>query len=222
MDNRRFRSCEQVFAISEFVIWKWTGQRVRPAPPAGPLCGSSAPPTDGLVRPEEGATRDKLARSAAWHAFSGGLAGQRCIPPGGPLTCCVTAWRAIICRIYVPPGDAFPTGLPRVSGRGPCVSARRVPGVSRPECRGVSAGVAWRFRRGSVAFPPGWRGVSAGVARRSGRRRVRAAARSRRGCPSGPGAEAQPPASSQACDPFPDGRPAAGLIQQYARPAVSR
>ena len=72
-----------------------------------------------------------------------------------------------------PPGcRPFPAG-PCVSALGRGVSARRVPRVS-PR-------VPWRYRRSMVAFPPG-------VPRCFRRTAVRAAGRSRRGRPYGPGA----------------------------------
>jgi hypothetical protein len=81
---------------------------------------------------------------------------------GWPLTCSVTVWRAVICRVYAPPRCAVCRGFPAGAMR------------FRPRGRGVSAPRPWRFRPpGCRAFPPQcrgvsleWRGVSGGMPRR--------------------------------------------------------
>jgi hypothetical protein len=172
MDNRRFRCCEQVFAISELVIWKWVGQPVRAAPPDGPLCGSSARPLTASSAPERGTTGDTLTRPRR-----PACAQRRVGQPAAR-----SDRRAADLRRYLLAGDDLPhlrryvtpfhAGMPPVSGRGPW---RFRPGGPR-----VSPGVPWRFPRGAVAFPPGCRGVSAGCRGLSAGRRARAAAPSRR------------------------------------------
>ena len=154
MDNRRFRCCEQVFAISELVIWKWVGQSVRAAPPDGPLCGSSARPLTASSAPERGTTGDTLTRPRR-----PACAQRRVGQPAAR-----SDRRAADLRRYLLAGDDLPhlrryvtpfhAGMPPVSGRGPW---RFRPGGPR-----VSPGVPWRFPpgcrgvsgRGAVAFPP--------------------------------------------------------------------
>jgi hypothetical protein len=133
---------------------RWAAVRpVRPAP-------------HGLVRRKEGAIRTPTPRPPPGVRSAASSASQRRFPPRGQLTCGVTIWRAMICRIY-PPCDAFPAGLPRICGR---AAARFRPG--RP-WRFRPAGNA-RFPGRAVAFPPGYPGVSAG--RRHGPPRVPGAA----------------------------------------------
>ncbi len=199
MDNRRFRCCEQVFAISELVIWKWVGRSVRPPRQLGRCAARPPRPLTASSAPERGTTRDTLARPAARHALSGGLAGQRRVPPGGPLTCGVTSRRTMICRIYAPPRYA-------VSRRD---AARFRPGATRfrPGAVAFPPGGCRAFPPSAVALPPGYRGVSAGVPR-CFRRTAGAGGRAfPERPPLRPRRRSPPPASSQACDPFPGGRP---------------
>jgi hypothetical protein len=136
-------------------------------------CAARPPcPLTASFAPERGTTGTRSPGPAARHALSRGLASQRRVPTGRPLTCGVTSWRAMICRIYARYVTPFHAGMPPVSGRGPW---RFRPGGPR-----VSPGVPWRFPRGAVAFPPGCRGVSAGCRGLSAGRRARAAAPSRR------------------------------------------
>jgi hypothetical protein len=125
MDNRRFRCCEQVFAISELVIWKWVGQPVRAAPPDGPLCGSSALSIDGLVRPGKRDNWDTLARPRR-----PACAQQRVGQPAAR-----SDRKAADLRRYLLAGDDLPH--------------------LRPLRYAVSRRDAARFRPGAVAFPPG-------------------------------------------------------------------
>jgi hypothetical protein len=207
MDNRRFRCCEQVFAISELVIWKWVGQPVRAARQMGRCAARPPCPLTASSAPERGITRTRSPGPAARHALSRGLASQRRVPTGRPLTCGVTSWRAMICRIYARYVTPFHAGMPPVSGRGPWRfrpgGAARFPGVPRrfpPGRRGVSAGVPWRFRRtagsGCRAFP----------------------------APVVPAATAPEPAVGlfPGCDPFPGAAVRDGTDPAVRPPAVSR
>src|SRR5882724_8571718 len=132
MDNRRFRCCEQVFAISELVIWKWVGQPVRAAPPDGPLCGSSALSIDGLVRPGKRDNWDTLARPRR-----PACAQQRVGQPAAR-----SDRKAADLRRYLLAGDDLPH--------------------LRPLRYAVSRRDAARFRPEAVAFPPGGPRVSPG------------------------------------------------------------
>jgi hypothetical protein len=208
MDNRRFRCCEQVFAISELVIWKWVGQPVRMAPPDRPLCGSSALSTDGLVRPGKRDNWDTLARPRR-----PACAQQRVGQPAAR-----SDRKAADLRRYLLAGDDLPHLRPlryAVSRRD---AARFRPGAVAfppggcrafpPECRGVSrrgavafrGGVPWRFRRtagsGCRAFP----------------------------APVVPAATAPEPAVGlfPGCDPFPGAAVRDGTDPAVRPPAVSR
>jgi hypothetical protein len=168
-------------------------------------CAARPPcPLTASFAPERGTTGTRSPGPAARHALSRGLASQRRVPTGRPLTCGVTSWRAMICRIYARYVTPFHAGMPPVSGRGPW--------RFRP-------GGAARFPRSAVAFPAGvpWRfgagcrGVSAG-------RRARAAAPSRRRSSLRPRRRSPPSACSQAAIHFP-GRPSATGRIQHSTPA---
>ena len=142
---------------------------VRPAPPAGPLCDSSAPGSwaASSARKSEGSPRIRHpARRLACVQRRIGQPAVRSVR--GSLTCSVTVWRPLICRVYAPPRCAlcrlFPVGAMRFGPIGRGVSARR--GAARfprravafpLECCGVSGGVRPRFRRatgtGCRVFP---------------------------------------------------------------------
>jgi len=163
MDNRRFRCCEQAFAISELVMWKWAAGSVRSAWPAGTLCGRPARPRtvssatmNCLVRPgERGMKIGHACPPRHLACVQRRAASLLRVPPEGPLTCGFTAWRAITCSIYTRRGTArFPYGRRMFPAGPPCVS----PGgrdVSRPGRRRT-------FPRAPVMFPPDCGGVSAG------------------------------------------------------------
>ena len=164
MDNRRFRCCEQVFAISELVIWKW-GSRVSPAArPAGTRCGPSARPRTVSSAAHELSRPLWRERGEIGHAgpprhpafVQLWAASPLHVPPEGPLTCGFIVWRAITCSIYT-------RRALRVS-RMAATCLR--PGAMRfhPGGRDVSRPVgAARFRRSPATFPPECGGVSAGT-----------------------------------------------------------
>ncbi len=154
------------------------------APPAGPLCGSPAPPTNGFVRPgkRDNSGHARPARRPACAQRRVGRPAARSARRAADLRRYLQAdddlphLRPATLRRFPPGCRPFPAGGHSFPPRGRGISARRVPRVS-PR-------VPWRYRRGTVAFPPGCRGVSAG-------RRARAAGRSRSGRPYGPGAGAR-------------------------------
>ena len=168
MDNCRFRCCEQVFAISELVIWKWAAGRPGHPRQLGRCAARPAPPTAGLVRPEKGGNPDTLPGPPPGVRSAAGLAGQR----RG------SAWMAADLRRYrltgddrphlPPPCDAFPAGMPSHLRPGCRAFPPPGPGVSARWVPRVSPGVPWRFRRDTPAFPrDGWRGPPAFPARPS-------------------------------------------------------
>lgn len=190
MDNRRFRCCEQVFAISELVMSKWAAGSVRSARPAGTLCGPPARPRTVSSPTHELSRPPWRERSEIGHAclprhlacVQRRAASLLRVPPGGPLTCGFTVWWAITCSIYTRRALRVSRMAAVCFRPDPCVS----PGgrdVSRPGRRRT--------------FPPDSRNVSAGVRRGfrripwcSAGRRAPAAARSLHGRPDGPGAGA--------------------------------
>ena len=151
MDNRRFRCCEQVFAISEFVIWKLAARPVQPARPAGTPCGSPARPRTVSSAVGRGGGLARQCRSAFVQRR---VAGLLRVPSGGPLTCGVSTWRQETCNICAWRSLRVRAWPPYVSGRVPCVSTRAV---------AFPAGRALRVSpRSAAAFPPECGGVSAG------------------------------------------------------------
>jgi hypothetical protein len=188
MDNRRFRCCEQVFAISELVIWKWAAGSVRPGRPAGTLCGPFARPRTVSSAARE-LSRPPGERGVKWARWPATPPGMR--SAAGRRPAARSAGRATDLRLYRleghnrqhlrPAGVArfpygrrmFPAGCHAFPPAGRDVSRRWAPHVS--------AGVPQRFRWGAAGFPPG----TVAFRREGGRR---AAARYRRGRPDGPGA----------------------------------
>lgn len=172
------------------------GWPVSPAGPlAGPLCGSSAPPANGLVRPGK---RDNSGH--ARRARRPACAQRRVGRPAAR-----SARRAADLRRYLLADDDLPHLRPatrRVSRRD---AARFRPGAWRFRPAGAA-----RFPRSATAFPPGCRGVSARVPRCF--RRTAGA-----DCRAFPAL-----ASSQACDPFPGAAVRDGTDPAVRPPAVSR
>jgi hypothetical protein len=158
-----------------------------PAGPSSPARWAAVRPVRPRPRrsrpPERRGNPDTHPRPPPGVRSAAGSASQRRFPSRGPLTCGVTIWRAMICRIY--------PAMRRVSRRDP---AHLWPGCRafpprkalafRPVGNARFPGHAVAFPGHAVAFPPGYPGVSAG-------RRARAATRSRRGRPHGPGARAR-------------------------------
>jgi len=148
---------------------------VRPAPPAGPLCDSSAPGSwaASSARKSEGSPRIRHpARRLACVQRRIGQPVVRSVR--GSLTCSVTVWRPLICRVYAPPRCAFAACFRSA----PCVSAPSAVAFLPGRAPRVSPGVPSRFPWSAAAFPPGYLRVSAG-------RRAQDAACSRRGRPHG-------------------------------------
>ena len=229
MDNRRFQCCEQVFAISELVIWKWAAGSVRPARPTGTLYGPSARPRTVSSAARELSRPPWRERGEIGHAcpprhpacVQRRAASLLRVSPEGPMTCGFTVWRAITCSIYTRRALRVSRMAAACFRPGAMLFPLGGHDVSRP------VGAA-RFRRSPAAFPPEPGGVSAGV--RRGFRRVPWCSAGRRapGCRAFPARpsrwarrRSRPPPSSRPCDPF-RGRPHDGMIQQYDRPAVSR
>ena len=160
---------------------RWASVRlVRPAQPR-----SRPPRKEGTIRTRTPGPPPGV-RSAA------SSASQRRFPPRGPLTCGVTIWRAMICRLY--------PAMRRVS--------RRAAAHFRPGCRAFPPREALAFPPGRYrAFPRACRGVSAGIPRRFRRTAARAATRSRRGRPHGSGAGARRRPLPRRAIHFPGGRP---------------
>jgi hypothetical protein len=188
MDNPRFRCCEQVFAISELVIWKWAAGSVRPGRPAGTLCGPFARPRTVSSAARE-LSRPPGERGVKWARWPATPPGMR--SAAGRRPAARSAGRATDLWLYRLEGHnrqhLCPAGVARFPyGRRMFpAGCHAFPQAGRDISRPVGAA---RFRRSPATFPLGCGGVSAGYRGVSPGRRAPAAARYRRGRPDGPGA----------------------------------
>ena len=175
-------------------------------PPPGPRCGppgpahvrSRPPGKNGQSRHAPPARRLACVQRLAWPA-SGAFRLEGADLPRYRLA-------DDDLRIYPPPCDAFPAGMPRICGRDAARFRPRETWRFHPAGNARFPGVPWRFRRDTRRFR---RTAGAGGHAFPARPSLRARYRSPRS------------ASSRAHDPFPGGRP--GRESGSAPgPAVSR